>query len=41
MSSLMCVTVFFRAVVGEVDDDTDSQLDLPNIKAEPLNQVGH
>ncbi|XP_071818352.1 U6 snRNA-associated Sm-like protein LSm8 [Apostichopus japonicus] len=29
------------AVIGEVDDDTDSSLDLSNIKAEPLNPVVH
>lgn len=32
---------FRRAVIGEVDDDTDSSLDLSNIKAEPLNPVVH
>ncbi|XP_077982383.1 U6 snRNA-associated Sm-like protein LSm8 [Glandiceps talaboti] len=29
------------AVVGEIDEDTDSSLDLTNIKAEPLNPVVH
>lgn len=29
------------AIIGEVDDDTDSALDLPNIRAEPLNPVVH
>ncbi|XP_067127184.1 U6 snRNA-associated Sm-like protein LSm8 [Centruroides vittatus] len=29
------------AVVGEVDDELDSRLDLSNIKAEPLNPVVH
>lgn len=29
------------AVVGEIDDETDSSLDLANIKAEPLNPVVH
>lgn len=27
----------FRAVVGEVDEDLDTRLDLENIRAEPLN----
>ena len=31
----------FRAIVGEVDDDVDKQLDLGNIKADPLNAVVH
>ncbi|KAJ3612651.1 hypothetical protein NHX12_020917 [Muraenolepis orangiensis] len=29
------------AVVGEVDEETDSSLDLNNIRAEPLNSVAH
>eukprot|EP00118_Oscarella_pearsei_P023297 m.276911 g.276911 ORF g.276911 m.276911 type:complete len:97 (+) comp40606_c0_seq44:127-417(+) len=29
------------AVVGEIDEDTDSALDLAEIKAEPLNHVVH
>ncbi|XP_030856363.1 U6 snRNA-associated Sm-like protein LSm8 [Strongylocentrotus purpuratus] len=29
------------AVIGEVDDDVDTGLDLPNIRAEPLNAVVH
>ncbi|XP_072025563.1 U6 snRNA-associated Sm-like protein LSm8 [Amphiura filiformis] len=29
------------AIIGEVDEDTDSALDLANIKAEPLNPVTH
>ena len=33
--------VYFSAVIGEIDDDTDSSLDFPNIKAEPLNSVVH
>ena len=33
--------LFFRAVIGEIDDDTDGSLDFPNIKAEPLNSVVH
>eukprot|EP00795_Rhopilema_esculentum_P002372 gene2372-18015_t len=27
------------AIVGEIDDDVDSGLDLGNVKAEPLNPV--
>ncbi|XP_064633165.1 U6 snRNA-associated Sm-like protein LSm8 [Lineus longissimus] len=29
------------AVVGEIDDDADSQLDLSKIRAEPLGPVSH
>uniref|UniRef100_A0A3P8UTA1 U6 snRNA-associated Sm-like protein LSm8 n=1 Tax=Cynoglossus semilaevis TaxID=244447 RepID=A0A3P8UTA1_CYNSE len=29
------------AVIGEIDEDTDSTLDLGNIRAEPLNSVVH
>ncbi|XP_066284271.1 U6 snRNA-associated Sm-like protein LSm8 [Branchiostoma lanceolatum] len=29
------------AVVGEIDDDIDTRLDMINIKAEPLNPVVH
>ncbi|XP_071491305.1 U6 snRNA-associated Sm-like protein LSm8 [Diadema setosum] len=29
------------AVIGEVDEDVDTGLDLPNIRAEPLNSVVH
>ncbi|XP_046400418.1 U6 snRNA-associated Sm-like protein LSm8 [Ischnura elegans] len=29
------------AIVGEMDDELDSRLDLPNIRAEPLNSVVH
>uniref|UniRef100_A0AAY4DAB7 U6 snRNA-associated Sm-like protein LSm8 n=1 Tax=Denticeps clupeoides TaxID=299321 RepID=A0AAY4DAB7_9TELE len=29
------------AVIGEIDDETDSALDLGNIRAEPLNSVVH
>ena len=28
-------------VVGEIDEDIDSRLDLHNMKAEPLNPVPH
>lgn len=31
----------FRAIVGEMDDDIDKQLDLINIHAEPLNPIVH
>ena len=36
-----CVFVCYRAVIGEVDEETDSTLDLGNIRAEPLNSVAH
>ncbi|XP_041377157.1 U6 snRNA-associated Sm-like protein LSm8 [Gigantopelta aegis] len=29
------------AIIGEIDDDTDSSMDFNNIKAEPLNSVVH
>ncbi|XP_062347054.1 LSM8 homolog, U6 small nuclear RNA associated isoform X1 [Cinclus cinclus] len=29
------------AVIGEIDEETDSALDLGNIRAEPLNSVVH
>merc|ERR1712212_719921 len=29
------------AVIGEIDEETDSNLDLSNIRAEPLNSVVH
>nr|ACI67678.1 U6 snRNA-associated Sm-like protein LSm8 [Salmo salar] len=29
------------AVIGEIDEDTDSSLDLGNIRAEPLNSIVH
>lgn len=35
------VFVCFRAVIGEIDEETDSTLDLGNIRAEPLNSVVH
>lgn len=31
----------YRAVIGEIDEETDSTLDLGNIRAEPLNSVVH
>lgn len=37
----MHIYFYFRAVVGEVDDELDQRLDLSNIKAEPLNPVVH
>ena len=30
-----------RAVVGEVDEDLDKQIDLSIIRAEPLQQITH
>ena len=34
-------TVFFivRAVIGEIDDEADSNMDMSNIRADPLNPV--
>lgn len=31
----------YRAVIGEIDEETDSALDLGNIRAEPLNSIVH
>jgi len=33
--------ICLRAVIGEIDEETDSALDLGNIRAEPLNSVVH
>ena len=33
--------LLFRAVIGELDDETDSIMDLHNIRAEPLNPKVH
>lgn len=33
--------LFSRAVIGEVDDDTDNGLDFESIRAEPLNAITH
>ncbi len=30
---------YSSAVIGEIDDDTDSSLDMANIRADPLNPV--
>lgn len=35
------VCLYYRAVIGEIDEETDSALDLGNIRAEPLNSVVH
>jgi hypothetical protein len=39
--SLNIYLLFSRAIVGELDDEIDSRLDLGSIKAEPLNAVTH
>lgn len=33
--------MLFSAIIGEIDDEADSQLDLGSVKAEPLNPVVH
>lgn len=38
---LMTDRCLLRAVIGEIDEETDSTLDLGNIRAEPLNSVVH
>lgn len=39
LKRLVCLCL--RAVIGEIDEETDSALDLGNIRAEPLNSVAH
>lgn len=38
---LMFGDLYCRAVVGEMDEDIDSQLNLANIRAEPLTTIAH
>lgn len=33
--------VYFRAIIGLIDEDLDNQLNLASIKAEPLNAIVH
>lgn len=40
LKGFYCVC-FSRAVIGEIDEETDSTLDLKNIRAEPLNSIVH
>lgn len=43
-SLALCLLFCFlslRAVIGELDDDTDGGLDFENIRAEPLNAIVH
>ena len=35
---VMIMTSSSRALIGEVDENLDSRLDLENIRAEPLNE---
>lgn len=32
---------FFRAIVGELDDEMDARLDLSAIRADPLSSIVH
>lgn len=41
LADVSTLPVCFRAVIGEIDEETDSTLDLGNIRAEPLNSVVH
>lgn len=44
MRSVDAVTLHFllyRAVIGEVDEELDSEINLADIRAEPLNAVVH
>lgn len=41
---LACLIIYYlcsSAVVGEMDEDIDSQLNLANIRAEPLSTIAH
>lgn len=33
--------IFFRAIVGELDDEMDARLDLSAIRADPLSSIVH
>lgn len=33
--------MFYRAIIGEVDEELDSEINLADIRAEPLNPVVH
>lgn len=39
--SIYLLLLVHSAIVGEIDVDLDSKLDLDNIKAEPLHQIVH
>ena len=41
MYVLRCLSWTFRAVIGELDEDLDSEINLEDIKAEPLNAIVH
>lgn len=32
---------YYRAVIGEIDEELDSEINLTEIRAEPLNTVVH
>ena len=37
----VCVWLYYRAVIGEIDEEMDSEMSLAEIRAEPLNAVVH
>jgi len=37
----LCIFIFFRAIVGELDDEVDARLDLSTIRADPLSSIVH
>ena len=39
--SNLSLFIHTRAVIGEVDDETDGRVDFENVRAEPLNPVTH
>ena len=41
LKSLTFLFFVSRAVIGELDDETDNALDLHSIRAEPLNPIVH
>jgi len=38
---LITMYFFFRAIVGELDDEMDARLDLSTIRADPLSSIIH
>jgi len=39
MSRLLIFVCVFSAVIGEIDEEADANLDLSSIRADPLNAV--
>ena len=41
MSQFTLFLIYFSAVVGEIDEEQDTDLDLPNTRADPLAPIFH